>query len=99
MRDKDTEISTNFVICSKKKILFRVRYSFKLVYGKSYKTRLIVDNYGQQIRAGRALMSVAGSVRCEYAEADEGGLLPHRSFRFAWGLAAKGTECTGGVPR
>lgn len=31
-----------------------------------------MDNYGQQIRAGRALMSVAGSVRCEYTVVDGG---------------------------
>jgi len=35
-----------------------------------------VDNYEQQIRAGRALMSVAGSVHYEYTEVDGGGLLP-----------------------
>jgi len=36
-------------------------------------------------------MSVAGSVAAR-TEGDGGGLLPRLSFRFAWGLAAKGTE-------
>lgn len=71
------------------KISFR-QYSFQSVYSKSYKIRLIVDNYRQQIRAGRALMSVAGSVCREYTEVDRGRPSPPPQLPVCLGARCKG---------